>query len=76
MSDKQEKNPIVTDQNDNQFELHQWHCPICESSKEKFIGMRGGDSHRFKLGVETRIVQCRECSLMFSNPFPIPLIKR
>lgn len=34
--------------------------------------MRGGKYQREGLGVETKIFQCLNCSLIFPNPFPIP----
>ena len=32
----------------------------------------GGASHRYGLGVETAIVRCRSCGLLFPDPFPFP----
>ncbi len=37
------------------------------------LGLRGGIHQRWNLGVETRIVQCRHCSLVYPNPFPFPV---
>ena len=34
--------------------------------------MRGGKYQREGKGIETRIVRCSNCSLIFPNPFPIP----
>lgn len=48
-------------------------CPTCESSHAVFIGTRGGVSHRENLGVETEIWRCKDCSLIFPNPMPIPV---
>ena len=48
------------------------HCPSCKSNRIKYIGMRGGKYQREGKGIETRIVRCSNCSLIFPNPFPIP----
>ncbi len=47
-------------------------CPICRIPSTKFIGLRGGNSHRENLGVECKIWECAKCSLIFPNPMPIP----
>lgn len=47
-------------------------CPICEKTPDRFVGKRGGDSHREGLGVECRIWRCSSCSLVFPNPMPFP----
>jgi SAM-dependent methyltransferase len=52
------------------FELQPRQCPICVSSPTRVLGFRGGRYHRYGAGVETRIVQCRTCSLIFPDPFP------
>jgi len=36
------------------------------------MGMRGGKYQREGLGIETKIFQCLNCSVVFPNPFPIP----
>lgn len=48
-------------------------CPICDGEPTKFIGKRGGRSHRQNLGVETEIWLCERCDLVFPNPMPIPM---
>lgn len=48
-------------------------CPICELASTKFVGKRGGRSHRDNLGVETEIWRCGECGLVFPNPMPFPV---
>lgn len=48
-------------------------CPICETPPTKFLGLRGGASHRQNLGVEAEIWQCRSCGLIFPNPMPVPI---
>lgn len=48
-------------------------CPICSVEPAKFIGKRGGASHREQLGVETNIWACGKCDLIFPNPMPYPI---
>lgn len=48
-------------------------CPICEIPPTKFLGKRGGHSHRENLGVEAEIWECGKCGLLFANPMPIPV---
>jgi len=47
-------------------------CPCCGSDQERYIGMRGGKFQREGLGIESTIVQCLNCSIIFPNPFPMP----
>jgi 2-polyprenyl-3-methyl-5-hydroxy-6-metoxy-1,4-benzoquinol methylase len=47
-------------------------CPSCNFDQTKYLGMRGGKYQREGLGIESRIVQCLNCSLIYPNPFPIP----
>lgn len=54
----------------NRFELKHIDCPICGPTEQTLMGFRGGKHQRWGLGVETRIVRCRECALIFPNPFP------
>ncbi|HEY4013128.1 MAG TPA: methyltransferase domain-containing protein [Polyangiaceae bacterium] len=55
-----------------EFELREKFCPICGPGSTETLGWRGGKYHRYGLGVETRIVRCNGCSLIFPNPFPYP----
>ena len=55
-----------------QFELRERMCPTCKTKATRVLGWRGGRHHRYGLGVETRIVQCQTCSLIFPDPFPYP----
>ncbi len=55
------------------FELRSVTCPICGPSDVEFVGYRGGRFHRYGRGLESSIVRCRGCSLMFPRPFPIPV---
>jgi 2-polyprenyl-3-methyl-5-hydroxy-6-metoxy-1,4-benzoquinol methylase len=64
---------IATDKDGHQFRLAAIQCPICLLSDERVLGLRGGRHQRWNLGVETRIVQCKRCSLVYPNPFPYPL---
>jgi 2-polyprenyl-3-methyl-5-hydroxy-6-metoxy-1,4-benzoquinol methylase len=51
---------------------------MCESTSENFkiLGRRLNCSQGFnpknKVGISTTIVKCKKCSLIFSNPIPIP----
>jgi SAM-dependent methyltransferase len=47
-------------------------CPVCGSGNQHVLGYRGGQLHRYGLGITTRIVQCSRCDLVFPNPFPFP----
>lgn len=47
-------------------------CPICEGTPTKYIGKRGGASHRENLGVETEIWECEKCEFLLPNPMPLP----
>jgi SAM-dependent methyltransferase len=63
---------IATDKAGNRFELRPIVCPVCRRDDARELGMRGGRHQRWGLGVETRIVQCRRCTLVYPNPFPFP----
>lgn len=65
--------PIARDAKGNEFRLRSIDCPTCRVRNVKIMGLRGGATHRYGLGVETSIVQCRQCGLMFPDPFPYPL---
>jgi len=47
-------------------------CPCCNSDQTKYLGMRGGKYQREGLGIESKIVQCVNCSVIYPNPFPVP----
>jgi SAM-dependent methyltransferase len=54
-----------------------WHaevrpCPACGSDDYRILGRRGGRAHRGGLGVETGLVRCRECHLVYPRPALIP----
>ena len=52
------------------FELRARPCPTCGTPARRVLGQRGGKHHRYGLGLETTIVQCQQCSLVFPSPFP------
>jgi SAM-dependent methyltransferase len=64
---------VVRDSRGNQFELRPIHCPTCGPGRERVLGKRGGTHQRWGLGVETRIVECESCGLLYPNPFPVPV---
>lgn len=47
-------------------------CPICDVTPTKYVGKRGGASHRENLGVEAEIWACGKCEFVFPNPMPFP----
>jgi SAM-dependent methyltransferase len=47
-------------------------CPLCAETASTLVGMRGGEAHRRALGVETCVVQCKRCSLLYTRPTLIP----
>jgi SAM-dependent methyltransferase len=65
--------PVLADSRGNQFALRQRSCPVCNAETSKELGLRGGEHQRYGLGIETRIVRCDSCQLIFPNPFPYPL---
>ena len=62
----------LTDRNGRTFDFKLIHCPICGPTSQTEVGWRGGEFHRYRMGVPTRIVQCDECELLFPNPMPVP----
>jgi len=58
---------------DEQFQFREMpRCNACQSVRQHQIGFRGGKAHRSGEGILTRVVTCEECSLIFTNPMPIP----
>lgn len=51
-------------------------CPFCCSADFKILGKRlnasQGKNPKKKTGITTTIVKCKNCGLVFPNPFPIP----
>lgn len=48
-------------------------CPLCASHRRKILGKRGGQAHRDGLGVETNVVQCKNCRVLYTYPTLVPL---
>lgn len=64
---------LATDAQGNTFRLVPWDCPTCGTAEKHEVGLRGGAHHRYRLGLESRIVRCGSCTLLFPDPFPIPI---
>jgi 2-polyprenyl-3-methyl-5-hydroxy-6-metoxy-1,4-benzoquinol methylase len=47
-------------------------CKVCGGREFQVLGSRGGEAHRDRAGVKSRIVKCRICNLIFPNPMPYP----
>jgi SAM-dependent methyltransferase len=47
-------------------------CPICGSRSIKELGARGGRAHHESKGVETSIVRCKDCHVIYTHPTLIP----
>lgn len=62
----------VRDSEGNEFTLDPIVCPVCGPTTERTIGLRGGVYHWNGQGVETRIVECTRCGLLYANPYPTP----
>lgn len=54
------------------FQFSEIPCPVCRVDDARFLGVRGGATHRYGQGIECRIVRCRRCGLIYPNPFPYP----
>jgi len=48
-------------------------CPSCSSTSHAVLGRRGGRAHRAGLGLETTVVRCRACHLVYQRPFLLPV---
>jgi 2-polyprenyl-3-methyl-5-hydroxy-6-metoxy-1,4-benzoquinol methylase len=59
---------IIKASNGFEWRLVDSSCPVCESRSHRVKGKRGGAYHRDSKGVESTIVQCRECSLLYVHP--------
>jgi SAM-dependent methyltransferase len=64
---------ISTDAQGNRFRLESIACPICKERNWKSIGMRGGAFDGRGRGIASEIVCCRNCELMWPDPFPYPV---
>lgn len=47
-------------------------CPICGSRVTKTLGARGGRAHQQGKGVETYVVRCKDCKVIYTLPTLIP----
>lgn len=47
-------------------------CPVCGSDNPRVIGTRGGRAHREGKGIETNVVQCMVCEIIYTRPVMIP----
>jgi SAM-dependent methyltransferase len=63
---------VLVDAEGNAFDLRPRTCPTCGVTARRVLGLRGGRHHRYGLGIETRIVRCHRCGLIFPDPFPYP----
>jgi len=48
-------------------------CPVCGSRDAKRLGARGGRAHHEARGVETNVVRCNECALIYTHPTLMPV---
>jgi SAM-dependent methyltransferase len=64
---------VVSDSRGHRFRLEPIACPICKERDFRSLGMRGGPYQRNGLGVPVEIVQCKDCALLWPEPFPYPL---
>lgn len=48
-------------------------CPLCGGERRQRLGRRGGAAHRKGLGVETTVVRCRSCGVLYAHPTLLPL---
>jgi SAM-dependent methyltransferase len=46
-------------------------CPLCGTTNRRFLGLRGGPTHRLHLGEPTRIYRCGDCRLIYCDPMPV-----
>jgi SAM-dependent methyltransferase len=47
-------------------------CPACGTDAFRLLGRRGGSAHRDGAGLETRVVRCRACHLVYQRPTLLP----
>ncbi len=64
---------VISNSAGDSFSVRFRDCPICNVDDVSLVGYRGGTFHRYRLGIESRIVRCRNCGLIYPNPFPYPL---
>ena len=68
-----EQDSQVTHETHDGYHWTKQDCPLCNKPPTRFVGKRGGASHRENLGVETDIWACAECNIVFPNPMPFPV---
>jgi len=56
----------------NDWRANDGPCPLCGSARRRVIGRRGGDAHRARRGVETRVVRCCDCGGYYASPTLLP----
>ncbi|MDP2270215.1 MAG: methyltransferase domain-containing protein [Archangium sp.] len=47
-------------------------CPLCAETDSSVLGMRGGSAHRRQVGIETNVVRCKRCNLLYTRPTLVP----
>ena len=47
-------------------------CPVCGSRRARKLGARGGAAHHALSGVETNVVKCKDCKVIYTHPTLIP----
>jgi SAM-dependent methyltransferase len=57
---------------EQEWEFREVDCAVCGGQSFRVLGFHGGEAHRAGVGVRTRIVRCRTCSLILANPMPFP----
>jgi SAM-dependent methyltransferase len=65
--------PITEDAAGHRFHLVPIDCPTCGPTSINEIGLRGGQYHRYGLGITSTIFSCQTCSLLFPKPLPVPI---
>lgn len=71
-SETRSSESVASDALGNSFTLRPRQCPICAVDARTVVGLRGGAHHRYGQGIESRIVRCHRCGLLYPDPFPYP----
>ena len=53
------------------FDFIELSCGVCGSRRARTLGFRGGEAHRSRLGLKSRILRCRDCGHLYPQPMPI-----
>jgi len=72
MDSQRQTSDVRRDAEGRVFEFRSIVCPTCAVDDAEAMGLRGGEYHRYRLGLPTTIVRCRRCGLVYPNPFPFP----